>query len=74
MVGKDNAMCFVNLFVVAFEEAEYPLLTVELPVLVSNFLSAQLLNLILGAPADGMVSCTNLQHLMHRFQQIMKSK
>lgn len=25
-------------------------------------------------PSDGMVSCTNLQHLMRRFQQITKSK
>lgn len=36
--------------------------------------SVHLLNVILGAPVDGMVSCTTLEHLMRRFQHIMKYK
>lgn len=36
--------------------------------------SVHLLNVILGTPVDGMVSCTNLEHLMRRSQHIMKYK
>lgn len=60
VLGKDDETFFVNLFVVALEEAECPPVILELPVMVSNFLSVQLLNLILGVPPDGMVSCANL--------------
>lgn len=36
--------------------------------------SVHLLNVILGAPVDRMVSCSNFEHLIHRFQHIVKYK